>query len=335
MSPTKRIPWCDYCNRVMFQFLATHRRCPRNCGKDIQSLARLMDCTYSGFEDAVWPKIKSSLRQKLLELHRDGNIVIYVDDDGVEQAYWPAGTDCWREDSWDGRRDCRVDPSIREHLEAHGTLEAMDRGRNRRGAYVFARDSERRRDDSEPPPAGQGGRPSTATSDDGHPPPSAASDDDSPPPSAMSDSNRRPPSELSGEGSPPPSELSDDGLDADVDSVMSDDPFRVRDAFYSALHGSWAHSYSDEQVSPQGGYRHARMLTNPAAQADGPVSQTGEGAQGQAAPEAQEAREVGTGTAWFRICLLGGILPPPSSVGLLGSRSLSMGEHDLVGGDEG
>lgn len=234
----------------MFQFLATHRRCPRNCGKDIESLARVMDCTYPGFEDAVWPKIKSSLRQKLHELDRDGNIVIYVDDDGVEQAYWPTGTDCWREDTWDGRRDCRVNPLIREQLQAHGTLDATGDG-NRRSAYVFMRDSERRRGDSEAPVAGLGGRSSSAGADVG--------DDDLPPPS-----------ELSGDSSTPPSQLSDDGLDADADadSVISDGSFRLPDALYSALsghgpHGEWARSYSDDQVSTQGGHRRGRALTTP------------------------------------------------------------------------
>lgn len=299
MSPTKRIPWCDYCNRIMYQFLATHRPCPRNCGRDIGTLARLMDCTHPGFEEAVWPKIKSSLRQKLFELHRDGNIVIYVSDDGVEQAYWPPGTDCWREDTWDGRRDCRVDPSIRERLEAHGTLEGVERGRSRRGAYVFARDPERRRDDS-PSSATRGSspQPPSELSDDGSSPPSAVSSGGSTSASTAGDTDEQPLSLLSDDVSRLPSELSDDGAEAYEDSVMSDDLFSPHAALYSALSGpatrdSWARSYSDEQVSNPGGSLHGSLLTTSTAQADGPLSGAREGASEEAAAGAQEAREVG------------------------------------------
>lgn len=244
-----------------------------------------MDCMHAGFQEAVWPKIKSSLRQKLFELHRDGNIVIYVNDDGVEQAYWPDGTDCWRDDTWDGRRDCRVLPSIREHLEAYGTLSSMETGRNRRGAYVFTRDPERRRDEGEPPLMGRGDRSLSATSCDGPRPPSAVSDNDPPPLSAASDDNSPPPSELSGDSSRPPSDLSDDGLDADADSVMSDDPSPLSESLYSALsgdapHGNWACLYSDDQVSPQDGYRHVLSLTAFYSSGRWPVSSRWRGSVG-------------------------------------------------------
>jgi hypothetical protein len=137
----KRIPWCDYCNRAMFQFLATEKVCPRNCGKDITALAATMGCTHPGFEEAVWPKIKASLRRELQDLYRDGNIVIYIDRDGVEQAYRPVQTDRWRRSDWDGSRDHVVPEYIWERLENHGTLEEMGGGGQERGGayYVFER----------------------------------------------------------------------------------------------------------------------------------------------------------------------------------------------------
>lgn len=82
-----------------------------------------------------------------------------------------------------------MDPLIWEHLEAYSMLEAIDRGRNCCGAYIFARDLERWRDNSKPLLAGWGGQPLTAISNDGHLPLSAVSDDNLLPPSAISDSN--------------------------------------------------------------------------------------------------------------------------------------------------
>lgn len=205
----------------MFQFLATHRLCPRNSGRDITDLAVAMGCTHAGFEEAVWPRIKSSLRRKLAELHRDGNIVIYNDDDGVERAYWPAEAELWRRDNWDGRRDCRVPPLIREQLEAYGTLSDMGRDpRRRAGANVFERTSGRRHSQSTVVPSRvaspAGGRESTGGTRDselaepGVPAPSALSDDGSRRLSVLSRSDGLPASALSDDDSSPPSALSSD-----------------------------------------------------------------------------------------------------------------------------
>lgn len=174
----------------MFQFLATEQLCPRNCGKDITALARTMDCTYPGFEEAVWPKIKASLRRKLQDLHRDGNIVIYTDHDGVEQAHWPVQTDRWRRSDWDGRRDYVVPEHIRERLETTGTLEDTGSGGQQQGGayYIFER--------------GRGGRGGRRPDTPEAPPP---------PDAEMEDAPRRRPSVLSDDDTHVPDALSDDG----------------------------------------------------------------------------------------------------------------------------
>lgn len=132
MKSSRRIPWCDSCNRLMFQFLATYKHCPRNAGNDIRQLAERMDCTHPGFEEVVWPKIKTSLKHKLQELDESGQIVIYLDQEGIEQAHWPSGTQDWTLVNWDGKRDCQVDRETRQKLRKYGTLEDTGRGRAQR-----------------------------------------------------------------------------------------------------------------------------------------------------------------------------------------------------------
>ncbi|KAG8162821.1 hypothetical protein KVR01_007299 [Diaporthe batatas] len=212
-APGKRIPWCDSCNRAMFQFLATQKCCPRNCGKDITALVTAMGCTYPGFEEAVWGKIKASLRRKLQDLDRDGNIVIYTDQDGVEQAHWPIETDWWRRGDWDGRRTNVVPDEIRQRLEEHGSLTAADGDRPREAAapYVFERGSGGSEvmlpgaPDPSPPRdvvVGDGPRrrPS-ALSDDGLNGPADLSDDETQEPAARYDSYRPPSARTASEAS--------------------------------------------------------------------------------------------------------------------------------------
>lgn len=200
----KRIPWCDHCNRAMLQFLATEQLCPRNCGRDITALARTMDCTYPGFEEAVWPKIKAALRRKLQDLHRDGNIVIYTDHDGVEQAHWPVQTSRWRRSDWDGRRDHIVPEHIRERLETTGTLEDTGGGGQQQGGayFVFERGrggrGDRRPDTPEDLP-----RSDTRLREESRRRPSVLSGDVVYQPAGLSDDGAHWPDGLSEDGLPP------------------------------------------------------------------------------------------------------------------------------------